>query len=233
MIPVGDSVRTRTFSFVNYGLIVANVIVFFYELPLGSGQELNVFFFDWGAIPVELSNFVENPSSEGTEVLVTSFTAMFLHGGWLHLISNMLYLWVFGDNVEDTMGHIRYLAFYLLAGLGGTALQVFFDSDSRVPMVGASGTIAGVLGAYLVLYPRAMVSVFIPLLLFFTVAVPAALLIGLWFLMQLLSGAATIGVAVGAEGGVAWWAHVGGFASGFLMVWVFRRRERATMQYRQ
>lgn len=232
MIPVGDSIRSRTFSYVNYALILTNIIVFLYELSLGSTREQNLFFFDWGAVPVDLKDFAESPTSGNADVLVTPFTAMFIHGGWLHLLGNMVYLWVFGDNVEDSLGHIRYLAFYLMAGLAGTALQVFMDSNSQIPTVGASGAIAGVLGAYIVLYPRAMVTIYVPILIFFTFAVPAAFLIGAWFVMQVLSGAATIGYAVGAEGGVAWWAHVGGFASGFVMVWVLRRRERVPERYR-
>src|SRR3970282_1768053 len=153
------------------------------------------------------------------------FASMFLHGGWLHLIGNMLFLWVFGDNVEDAMGHARYLLFYLLAGVGAAALQVFVDHDSLTPMVAASGAIAGVLGAYLVLYPRATVAVLIPWLWFFgAFPVPAAFLIVFWFLLQLLNGVASLGTATGVTEGVAVWAHVGGFITGLVLVWGFRRR---------
>jgi membrane associated rhomboid family serine protease len=137
----------------------------------------------------------------------------------------MLYLWVFGDNVEDAMGHVPYLLFYLLAGIGAAALQVFVDQDSLIPMVGASGAIAGVLGAYLVLYPRATVAVLIPWLWFFgAFPVPAAFLIVFWFLLQLLNGVASLGTATGVTEGVAVWAHVGGFITGLVLVWGFRRR---------
>ncbi len=222
MIPVGDSTRRRIIPYVNVALIVASVLVFLYELSLDS-IDINRFFLDWGVIPVQLVDWLESPS--GVEEPVTIATAMFIHGGWLHLIGNMLFLWVFGDNVEDAMGHGRYLLFYLLAGVGAVALQVFVDPDSRIPMIGASGAIAGVLGAYLVLYPRATVSVLIPWLWFLgTFPVPAAFLIVFWFLLQLLNGVADLGAASGVTQGIAFWAHVGGFIVGLLLVWVFRRR---------
>jgi membrane associated rhomboid family serine protease len=151
---------------------------------------------------------------------------MFVHGGWLHLIGNMLFLWVFGDNVEDALGHVRYLLFYLLAGAAAAALQVYVDQDSLVPMVGASGAIAGVLGAYLVLYPRATVAAVIPLLWFFgAFPVPAWVLIIFWFFLQLLNGVATLGAGDVTQG-VAFWAHIGGFVAGFALVWLLRRRGR-------
>ncbi len=222
MIPVGDSTRRRITPYVNVGIIVASVLVFLYELSLDS-IDTNRFFLDWGVIPVQLVDWLESPS--GIEEPATIVTAMFIHGGWLHLIGNMLFLWVFGDNVEDAMGHSRYLLFYLLAGVGAVALQVFVDPDSSIPMIGASGAIAGVLGAYLVLYPRATVSVLIPWLWFLgTFPVPAAFLIVFWFLLQLLNGVADLDAASGVTQGVAFWAHVGGFIVGLVLVWVFRRR---------
>ncbi len=223
MIPVGDSTRRRITPYVNVGIIVASVLVFLYELFLSA--DINRFFFDWGVIPVQLVDWLESPS--GVEEPATVVTAMFIHGGWLHLIGNMLFLWVFGDNVEDAMGHGRYLLFYLLAGVGAVALQVFVDPDSGIPMVGASGAIAGVLGAYLVLYPRARVSVVIPWLWFLGVfPVPAAFLIVFWFLLQLLNGVAALGATTSVTQGIAFWAHVGGFIVGLLLVWVFRRPRR-------
>ncbi len=204
------------------GIIVACVLVFIYELSLSAG-DIGRFFPDWGVIPVELIDWLESPS--GAEEPATIVTSMFIHGGWLHLIGNMLFLWVFGDNVEDAMGHGRYLVFYLLAGVGATALQVYVDQGSQIPMVGASGAIAGVLGAYLILYPRATVSVVIPWLWFFgAFPVPAAFLIVFWFLLQLLNGVAALSTATGVTEGVAFWAHVGGFVVGILLVWLFRRR---------
>jgi membrane associated rhomboid family serine protease len=223
MIPIGDSTRRHTTPYVNVGLIVASILVFLYELSLNA-FEVNDFFLDWGVIPVQLVDWLESPS--GAEEPSTVVTSMFIHGGWLHLIGNMLFLWVFGDNVEDAMGHGRYLVFYLLAGLAATSLQVFIDQESVIPMVGASGAIAGVLGAYLVLYPRATVSVVIPWLWFFgAFPVPAAFLIVFWFLLQLLSGVASLGAGDGVTQGIAFWAHVGGFVAGVVLVWVFRRQK--------
>ena len=221
MIPVGDSTRRRITPYVNVGIIVACVLVFLYELSLNA-FEVNEFFQDWGVVPAQLVDWWGSPSS--VEEPATVVTAMFIHGGWLHLIGNMLYLWVFGDNVEDAMGHGRYLLFYLLAGGGAVALQVFLDQDNVIPMVGASGAIAGVLGAYLVLYPRATVAVLIPWFWFFgAFPVPAAFLIIFWFLLQLLNSVASLGTATGVTEGIAFWAHVGGFLTGLALVWVFRR----------
>jgi membrane associated rhomboid family serine protease len=221
MIPVGDSTRRRITPYVNLAIIIACVLVFIYELSLND-FEINNFFRDWGVVPAQLVDWWGN--STDVEEPSTVVTAMFIHGGWLHLIGNMLFLWVFGDNVEDAMGHGRYLLFYLLAGAGAVALHVYVDPDSPVPMVGASGAIAGVLGAYLVLYPRATIAVLIPWLWFFgAFPVPAALLIVFWFLLQLLSGVAALGTATGVTEGIAFWAHVGGFATGLALVWVFRR----------
>ena len=223
MIPIGDSTRRRTTPYVNVALIVASVLVFLYELSL-STIDVGRFFQDWGVIPVQLVDWLESPSV--VEEPSTVVTSMFIHGGWLHLIGNMLFLWVFGDNVEDAMGHVRYLVFYLLAGLAATTLQVFIDQESLIPMVGASGAIAGVLGAYLVLYPRATVSVVIPLLWFFgAFPVPAAFLIIFWFLLQLLSGVASLGAAAGVTEGIAFWAHVGGFIAGVVLVGAFRHQK--------
>ncbi len=231
MIPVGDEPRSRAFPFVNLALIAANVLVFFYELSL-SPRELQLFFFDWGVVPRRLVDWLESPS--GWEAPATVFTSMFLHGGWLHLIGNMLYLWVFGDNVEDALGHVKYLLFYLVSGIGAVALQVALDVNGLVPMVGASGAISGVLGAYLFLYPTATVSVLVPWFWFFGfMPVPAAVLIGFWFLLQLFSGVASLGArAVGIEGGIAFWAHVGGFVTGFLLVLLLRPRRRSRLVQR-
>ncbi len=217
MIPVSDAVRSRTTPYINVGLILANVIVFFYELSL-STREINRWFVEHGVVPVRLIDWVNNPS--GLSEPLTVVTAAFIHGGWLHLAGNMLFLWVFGDNVEDALGHVRYLLFYLVAAVGAVALQVALDQNSTVPMIGASGAIAGVLGAYIVLYPRATVGVLIPWFWFFgAFPVPAALLIGFWFLLQVFSGVASVGTI---DAGTAFWAHVGGFATGFLIVLALR-----------
>ena len=231
MIPVGDEPRSRAFPFVNLTLIVVNVLVFFYELTLRP-RDLQALFFDWGVVPVRLVDWLQSPS--GWEVPATVITSMFLHGGWLHLIGNMLYLWVFGDNVEDALGHVKYLLFYLASGIGAVALQVAIDMDGTIPMVGASGAISGVLGAYLVLYPTATVAVLVPWFWFFGfMPMPAAVLIGFWFLLQLFSGVASLGAqAVGVETGIAFWAHIGGFITGFLLVLLLRPRRRSPVLQR-
>ncbi len=213
MIPIGDSPRARSTPAVTYALILVNVLVFLYELSL-SALDVQLFFIDWGVIPRELTDYIDAPAGDTSGPLLRPLTSMFIHGGWLHLSGNMLFLWVFGDNVEDAMGRARYLVFYLAAGYIGAVAQVYADPDSLLPIVGASGAVAGVLGAYLVLYPRATVVAVLPFLLFFPFVVPAALLIVAWFAMQVLNGVASLGSAMGAEGGVAWWAHVGGFAVG-------------------
>jgi membrane associated rhomboid family serine protease len=220
MIPIGDSVRARTFPYVNIAIISANLLVFLYEVFLASN--INRLFFDWAVMPAELTDYLDNPGDHSLRVLFTPVTAMFLHGGWFHLLGNMIFLWVFGDNVEDSLGHVRYLAFYLLCGIAATAAQVWVDPNSTVPMVGASGAIAGVLGAYLVLYPRATIAALIMPFFFWTAYVPAFLLIGFWFFIQLFNGVASIGYAVGASEGVAWWAHIGGFSAGLLLVSLLR-----------
>jgi membrane associated rhomboid family serine protease len=231
VIPVGDEPRSRAFPWVNLGLIAINVLVFFYELSLDQ-RGLQQLFFDWGVISQRLVDWLKAPS--GWEEPATVFTSMFLHGGWLHLIGNMLYLWVFGDNVEDALGHVKYLLFYLVSGIGAVAMQVAVDMDARIPMVGASGAISGVLGAYLFLYPTATVSVLVPFFWFFGfVPMPAVVLIGFWFLLQLFSGVASLGApAVGVEQGIAFWAHIGGFVTGFLIVLVFRPKRRSRLVQR-
>jgi membrane associated rhomboid family serine protease len=242
VIPVGDSVSARTFPYVNLAIIAINLLVFIYEISLGSQVHRNQLLCDWGTIPRDVTNFFAPPSRPelaagpcglsssqvGVDVLLRPFTSMFMHAGWFHILGNMLFLWIFGDNVEDALGHLRYLVFYLVCGLGADAAYILMSPHDLLPAVGASGAIAGVMGAYLVLYPRANIAVLVPLLILLgAFYVPAALLIGLWFLMQLVSGVASIGYATGGSGGVAWWAHVGGFLVGMLLVSLLRPRRRS------
>ncbi len=160
-------------------------------------------------------------------VILPFFTSMFLHGGWLHLIGNMWYLWIFGDNVEDTFGHFGFLIFYMVAGIGAGTLHTILNSFSAIPTVGASGAIAGVLGAYMLLYPFARVLTLIPILFFVQIIeIPALLVLGFWFLMQFLSGAGSLAVTDPTGGGVAWWAHIGGFVLGICLIPVFRKRRK-------
>ncbi|MGH2405252.1 MAG: rhomboid family intramembrane serine protease [bacterium] len=219
MIPISDAVHSQRFPFVNLAFIITCTAVFIYEVTL-SDAEINRFFIDHGVIPAQLVNWLQEPS--GLEEPLTVITSAFIHGGWLHLIGNMSYLWVFGDNIEDALGHIGYIVFYLVVGTFAAAAQVIVDTGETTPMVGASGAIAGVLGAYLLLYPRATVGVLVPLLFFATMPVPAVLLIGFWFVLQLMSGFAALGAATGASEGIAVWAHIGGFLAGFAIILALR-----------
>ena len=185
MIPLSDSAKARTRPYVNIGIIVACCAVFVYQLTLDELQ-LTLFFFERGVVPVRLVDWLEDPS--GLEEPLTVVTSAFIHAGWLHLFGNMIFLWVFGDNVEDAYGHVKYAVFYVVCAAGAVAVQVFTDTDGLIPMVGASGAIAGVMGAYLMLYPTATVGVLIPWLFFLgTFPIPAAVLIGFWFAIQLLT----------------------------------------------
>ncbi len=230
MIPLRDDIPSRTTPVVNVALIVANVLAFFYQLMLG--PELNLFLRDYAVIPALYFRDVMVTSAGGirevtpVDLTVPLFTSMFLHGGWLHLVGNMLYLWIFGDNVEDRVGHVQYLIFYLACGVAASLAHIWANPTSRVPSLGASGAIAGVLGAYLLLYPRAHVVALLPLG-FFTqlVRVPALFFLGWWFVQQFLYGLLSLGVASAQTGGVAWWAHIGGFAAGVVLVWVFKKRD--------
>jgi rhomboid family protein len=208
MFPIGDDNSTRrTVPFVTYALIAINLAVFFLELKNG-----NAFVQEWAFIP---ARFTADPGAN----LATVFSAMFMHGGWLHLGGNMLYLWIFGDNVEDRFGHVMYLLFYLAAGIAATFAQYIFLPESNVPNVGASGAIAGVLGAYILMFPRRRVNV---LLGRAVVAMPAIVVLGFWIVLQLVSGVGTIARTDADMGGVAYMAHIGGFVAGFLMAFVFR-----------
>src|SRR5258705_4049042 len=215
MIPLRDIVPSRTTPIVTISLIVATVLVFVHELTLGRG--LNDFTLYFGLVPAAFS-------------WVAVFTSMFVHGGLFHVGGNMLYLWIFGDNVEDRMGHGRFLVFYLLCGTAAALAQTITAPDSVVPMVGASGAIAGVMGAYFVLYPKSRIVTLLPLFFFFQIIeVPAIYFLGFWFVMQFLSGVGSIGTA--ATGGVAFWAHVAGFLAGLSGVIVFRRPGRQRVEW--
>lgn len=220
MLPLRDRERSRSLPVMTWLLIAANVLVFLFELSLEPNQ-LVALSRSLGLVPARL---VAQPGlGEG----LTIVTSMFLHGGWWHLISNMWVLYIFGDNVEDRMGHLRYLLFYLLAGVAGAAAHVLANASSSVPTVGASGAISGIMGAYLLLFPQARVITLIPgPLLPRLIEVPALVFIGFWFVSQLFSGLFALSAegAVQAYGGVAWWAHVGGFVAGALLVRRFARR---------
>lgn len=222
MFPLYDTARTRRFPLVNWLLIALNGLVFYHELSLGQ-DALYRFVQTWGLIP---SRLVADPAN----AWITVFSSMFLHGGWFHILSNMWILVIFGDNIEDRLGPVRYLIFYLLSGVAAAALQTWLLSGSSMPMIGASGAIAGVLGAYILLLPGSRVASLVPILIIFTVVeVPAWLFIGFWFITQLFSGWLSL---QGADtSGVAWWAHIGGFAFGLLSVKFFIARQRVYRTY--
>ena len=215
MIPLYDTLHSRRFPLVNWMLIGLNVLVFLYELTL-SPAALDRLTRVWGLVPAQLT-------AHPLDIWVTIFTSMFLHGGWFHILSNMWVLFIFGDNVEDRMGGARYLVFYLLSGVAAALIESFIVPGSRVPMIGASGAIAGVLGAYLILYPRARVASLVPILFIFTIIeIPALIFLLFWFISQLFSGWLALQGAAGS--GVAWWAHVGGFVFGMATVGLFAQR---------
>jgi membrane associated rhomboid family serine protease len=226
MFPFRDNIPSRTFPIITILIIIANVLAFFFELSVGP-KMLDRFFMAFGVVPAFV--FSWPASGEPFSALILPFvTSMFLHGGWLHLIGNMWYLWIFGDNVEDRVGHFRYLIFYFACGIGAGVVHTFLNPNSVVPSVGASGAIAGVLGAYLVSYPFARILTLVPILFFFQVIeVPALIVLGLWFVMQFFYGTATLASTTSAAaGGTAWWAHVGGFVIGIVLIGRLARKPR-------
>ena len=218
MIPLRDVVPSRTRPVVTVALIVANGLVFLRQFGLPPDR-LEGFIHAFGLVPADFT-------------WLTVFTSMFVHGGLLHAAGNMLYLWIFGDNVEDRMGHGRFLVFYLLSGIGAALAQTWAAPTSAVPMVGASGAIAGVMGAYFILYPRSRVLTLLPFPIMI-IEIPAVYFLGLWFLMQFVNGMATLGAAADGQlaGGVAFWAHAAGFGVGAVLVFVFRRPERQRVEW--
>ncbi len=208
MIPLRDANPTHRIPFITIGLIVLNALFFLVELNLESTGQLSGFIQRWAVIPAELRQM---PWQEAPTLL----TAMFLHGGWSHLLGNMLYLWIFGDNIEDRMGHGRFLIFYLLCGVLASLAQTIAGPNVTVPNLGASGAIAGVLGAYLLEFPRARITT---LVFYFFVQVPALIVLGFWFVIQFFQGFASLGTIDMQAGGVAFFAHVGGFIAGFVLV---------------
>ena len=229
MIPIKDDIPSRTFPIVNISLIFVNIFFFLVEVSLG--DKLALLFNHFGVIPAKYfaSYYITSDRVVyiGTaDRIIPLFTSLFLHGGWFHLFGNMLYLYIFGDNVEDRMGHIRYLIFYILCGLIANLTHIAFNPESRIPSVGASGAIAGVLGAYMLLYPTARVVVLIMLFFYIDfVALPALIVLGFWFIIQFFSGILSLGVQSASTGGVAWWAHIGGFVAGMSLVFLFKRRD--------
>ena len=222
MIPLHDDNPTTLKPIVTVGLIAACSLVFLWQISLGERGYLETVY-SLGVVPAVLMGNVQlRPELASVPAELTLLTSMFLHGGWMHLIGNMLYLWIFGNNIEDAMGHGRFIVFYALCGTAAAYAQVLQDPASTVPMIGASGAISGVLGAYLLLYPKARVLVLIWLGFFIhTVRLPAGFVLGFWFVLQYVNAA----LAGEAGGGVAWWAHIGGFVTGMALILVFRRKQ--------
>ena len=213
MIPLRDTQPSYTFPFVTVAIIVLNVFAFLYEFMMDP-YELNFFIAHYGVIPARL---------QWMDVL----TSIFLHGGWMHLIGNMWFLWIYGDNVEDILGHSQYLIFYLLCGLAATMVHVLFNGDSRVPTIGASGAIAGVMGAYVVKFPHSKITTLVPVFVFITtMEIPAYVILLYWFVIQFFSGVGSVGHSHLSQGGVAWFAHIGGFLAGIALILVMRTHER-------
>ena len=211
MIPIADESPKGYIPFINYILIAANLLLyFFWQQPSDS------FFNTFGLVPVRLFNQPQNPLG-----YVSFFTSMFMHGGLMHLLGNMLYLWIFGDNIEYLIGHKRYLIFYFTAGIGAGLLQVFIEPGSAIPMVGASGAISGILGAYLLKFPKNKISILFFFIIFIKIIkIPALIVLSLWFIFKVFNG---YSMADGTEGGVAWFAHIGGFIAGFVLIKLFEK----------
>jgi membrane associated rhomboid family serine protease len=228
MLPLKDDVPSRSFPLFVVMLLAANVAAFLYQLSLDIGPAgpvrgaAQAFVMEFGAVPCRLTGLC--PSDDAPAPLVTVFTSMFLHGGVLHIAGNLLYLWIFGDNVEDTLGHFRFLALYLLSGVGAALAQVVMNPESRIPMVGASGAISGVLGAYLFLFPRASILTLVTFGFFIRfVHVPALIVLGFWIVVQVIVGLSTYRAGAD-EGGVAWFAHIGGFVTGVVVLFLLKPR---------
>lgn len=234
MLPLRDNIPTRRFPFVNYTLIVICVLVFFVQVSSKDGGRGIIE--RYGMVPARITNPEQAASFRVTEadsgrdieiplapsavpVLLTMVTCVFLHGGWMHLIGNMLFLHIFGDNVEDTFGHLGYLIFYLFTGVLAGLAHLITGPDSTIPTIGASGAIAGIMGGYMILYPHSKVLTLIPIIIFQIVVIPAWIFLGIWMIIQLVQGSYALGIA---GGGVAWWAHVGGFVAGVAIAWLLK-----------
>jgi membrane associated rhomboid family serine protease len=220
MIPLRSSERVYSRTVVTPTLIAINVLCFLYELSLSDRGLLN-FTMQWGIVPDQLN-------------LASLLTSMFLHGGWAHLLGNMLFLWVFGRNIEDLIGSGQFFVFYIACGLAAAVTHVIFNAGSRLPTIGASGAIAGVMGAYLIKFPRSQIDTLVPLFIFFTrIAVPAPLYLLFWFVLQFAQGVGSLGQTSYNSGGVAWFAHVGGFVAGMLLILIFPSRQRWRAWYEE
>ena len=225
MLPLRDENPTRTFPFITVLIIVINCILFIVEL--GQGENIAVFIQSFGCTPYEISTGYDIEPLILFPVRFTVFTSMFLHGGWMHLVGNMLYLWIFGNNIEDRLGHLRFIVFYFLAGAIGSLVQIMISPLSTIPQIGASGAISGILGAYILLFPKAKVLTLVPLFYFIRIIrLPAYFILGFWFVLQIING--FVSLSYTAQGGVAFFAHIGGFIAGLILIkpFLIRRGKR-------
>jgi rhomboid family protein len=222
MIPLRDSTPSGTIPAVTIAIIAVNCLVWFYEVSLG--QRAQGFIVEYGLIPLRFVKFYQYQGGFMDNAAVPLFASIFMHGGWLHIIGNMWFLWIFGDNVEDRLGHFKFLLFYLLCGMGASLFHVMFNAGSRVPTVGASGAISGILGAYLISYPHARVTTLLIIIFFIRIVeLPAFLFLIFWFVFQFVSGTSSL-AAHQDTGGVAYWAHMGGFVVGIVLLWLFPKK---------
>ncbi len=218
MIPLKDNNPTKTFPFITIAIIILNVFIFIVELA--QGQHLEGFIRSFGCIPYEVTTGIDIEPYVFFPLRFTILTSMFLHGGWMHIIGNMLYLWIFGNNIEDKLGHFRFICFYFLVGVVATAAQIFINPSSTIPQIGASGAISGILGAYIVLFPKTKVLTLIPIFYIIRiVTLPAFVVLGFWIVLQIVNG--FVSLSYTAHGGVAFFAHIGGFISGTAFIYPF------------
>jgi len=225
MLPIRDDTPSRTFPLVTFLPILANGLIWLWELSLGGGVALNHFYYQFGFVPGVLTGVYEAPSWAIAPYFLTTLTSMFIHGSWSHILGNMLFLWIFGNNIEDHLGHNKYLLFYLAGGVVAALVQLLAGPTSEIPTIGASGAIAAVMGAYFFLYPKAKVQTLVFFIFITIVRLPAWIFLGIWFVMQLFEG------TFGAAQGVAIWAHVGGFLFGVVIAWISSRRGRTRTEY--
>ena len=221
MLPIRDNIRSGSFPLFSVGLILVNFYVFYQQLLL-SDRGLNQFIHTYGMIPADIANAFTRGSFDLT-VYLPLVTNLFLHGGWMHILGNMWYIWIFGDNIEDRMGRVRFLLFYLICGLTANVTHIFMDPGSVIPTIGASGAVSGILGAYLVTFPWARVTTLVPIFFFIQfIEIPAVIFLGLWFFIQLQYGTASL-LTSGTN--IAWWAHIGGFLAGVFLAKIFVPRK--------
>jgi membrane associated rhomboid family serine protease len=220
MFPIWDDTPTKRFPLITVILIALNSMIFLYQVSLG--ERFNEFIYSMGLLPFEITHHIDILPTGPSPIYLTIFSSMFMHGSVVHLLGNMLFLWIFGNNVEDYLGRKKFLFFYLICGISAAFTQILFNSDSTVPMVGASGAIAGVLGAYMVLYPRAKITTVIIIIFFIRlIKLPAIVVLGFWIVYQFLYGISSLAATTG-EGGVAWFAHIGGFICGIILIKLFK-----------